>query len=32
EKLILHDVEIYGENSKGEHSDDLGVVATFCKV
>ena len=32
EKLILHDVEIYGKNSKGEHSDDLGVVATFCKV
>lgn len=32
ENLLLHDVEIYGENSKGEHCSDLGIVATFWKV
>ena len=32
EMLLLHDVEIYGENSKGEHCNDLGIVATFQKV
>ena len=32
EMLLLHDVEIYGENSKGEHCNDLGIVATFRKV
>ena len=32
ENLLLHDVEIYGENSKGEHCNDLGIVATFRKV
>ena len=32
EKLLLHNVNIYGENSKGEHCNDIGIVATFCKA
>ena len=32
ENLLLHNVEIYGENSKGEHCNDKGIVATFRKV
>ena len=32
EKLILHNVNIYGKNSKGEHCNDIGIVATFCKA
>tara|TARA_B110000090_G_C13240315_1_gene392223 strand:- start:88 stop:717 length:630 start_codon:yes stop_codon:yes gene_type:complete len=32
EKLLLHDVKIYGENSKGERCKDLGIVATFRKL
>lgn len=32
EKLLLHNVNIYGENSKGEHCKDIGIVTTFWKV
>ncbi|MDB3878337.1 methyltransferase domain-containing protein [Amylibacter sp.] len=32
EKLLLHNVNIYGENSKGEHCNDIGIVATFWKA
>ena len=32
DKLSLHDVDIYGKNSKGEHSNDKGIVATFLKI
>lgn len=32
EKLLLHNVNIYGKNSKGEHCNDIGIVATFWKA
>ena len=32
EKLLLHNVNIYGENSKGAHCNDIGIVATFWKA
>ena len=32
DELTLHDVDIYGKNSKGEHSNDKGIVATFLKI
>ena len=31
DKLSLHDVDIYGKYSKGDHRNDLGIVTTFWK-
>ena len=31
DKLSLHDVDIYGKCSKGDHRNDLGIVTTFWK-
>jgi SAM-dependent methyltransferase len=31
-KPVLRNVEIYGENSKGDHSKDLGIIVIFRKL
>jgi 2-polyprenyl-3-methyl-5-hydroxy-6-metoxy-1,4-benzoquinol methylase len=32
ENLVLHDVAIYGDNSKGDHGKDLGIAVVFQKA
>ena len=32
ERLLLHEVSIYGDNSKADHRNDLAIVVTFKKV
>jgi SAM-dependent methyltransferase len=31
-KPVMHDIEIYGKNSKGDHSKDLGIAVIFQKL